>query len=167
MDESQLQLIRQEYEKKRTDFSDLFETILSVADQVGLDEALRHLERCVVERRLSWLSENIASLERTADPVADAYSWFYEVYLGISTPEDGEVVERSDRRLVTRWWNHCPVLEACRELGLDTRQICKRAYHQPAQAFLLHIDPRLVFDRNYECIRPYAPYCEEIITLEE
>jgi hypothetical protein len=31
--------------------------------------------------------------------------------------------------------------------------------------FLKHINPRLRFDRNYESIRPYAAYCEEIIEL--
>jgi hypothetical protein len=25
----------------------------------------------------------------------------------------------------------------------------------------------LRFTRNYECIRPYSDYCEEIITLDE
>jgi len=69
--------------------------------------------------------------------------------------------------IVIRWWNKCPVLEICKKLGLDTKEVCKKSYHQPAQTFLSRIDPRLKFDRNYEAIRPHSSYCEEIITLEE
>ena len=78
-----------------------------------------------------------------------------------------EIVEQVDRKMVTRWWNHCPTLETCQKLGLDTREICRKAYHKPVQAFLSKIDPRLRFDRNYEALRPHTAYCEEIITLEE
>lgn len=161
------QVIREEYRKRGEDFTELFRTILSVADEVGLDETLKHLERCVIEKRLSWLGENLETLEETGNPLTDAYKCFYETYLGISTPRDGEIVERSERRIVTRWWNHCPVLEACKKFGLDTREICSKAYHQPVQVFLSQIDPNLRFDRNYDRLRPYTPYCEEIITLEE
>ena len=161
------QVIREEYHKRGEDFTALFQAILSVANEVGLDEALKYLERCVIEKRSSWLGENLETLEKTGNPLADAYRYFYETYLGISTPRDGEIVERSDTRIVTRWWNHCPVLEACEKSGLDTREICSKAYHRPVQVFLLQIDPKLRFDRNYDRLRPYTPYCEEIITLEE
>jgi hypothetical protein len=35
------------------------------------------------------------------------------------------------------------------------------------QEVLQKLDPRLRFTRNYAAIRPYAPYCEEIIYLED
>jgi hypothetical protein len=76
------------------------------------------------------------------------------------------VVEATHSKLVTRWWNACPTLAACQKLGLDTREVCRKAYHRPVQVFLAKIDPRLRFDRNYAVLRPHAPYCEEIITLE-
>jgi hypothetical protein len=66
-----------------------------------------------------------------------------------------------------RWWNACPTLDACTKLGLDTREVCRKAYQCPVQEFLKRIHPKLRFDRNYEHIRPYAAYCEEIITLED
>jgi tRNA(adenine34) deaminase len=69
--------------------------------------------------------------------------------------------------MVIRWWNHCPTLEACRKLGLDTRQICRKVYQQPVQVFLAKLDSGLRFGRNYEALRPYTPYCEEIISLEK
>jgi hypothetical protein len=139
---------------------------MSISAEMGWDPALGCLRQCVTEKRLAWLDGNLETLERTGNPLADGYRIFYEVYLGISTPEDGEIVEATDKKLVTRWWNRCPTLEACTKLGLDTREICKKVYHEPVQAFLSRIDPRLRFARNYENLRPYAPYCEETIWLQ-
>ena len=161
------QLIKQQYEKRSEDATELFQTILSVADEIGLDNALACLEQCVTEKRLAWLDKNLETLSKTGNPVFDGYRLFYEIYLDVSVPEDGEIVEQTDRKIVTRWWNHCPTLEACQKLGLDTREICQKAYHKPVQAFLSKIDPKLRFERNYEALRPHTAYCEEIISLEE
>jgi len=160
-------LILEKYQYKETDFDGLFETVLSVGDEIGLEKALGYLERCVIEKRLAWLDESLDKIEKTGDAVDDGYKIFYEKYLGISVPKDGEVVERADNKLVMRWWNYCPTLEACKKFGLDTRVVCKKAYHRPVEVFLSRIHPELRFDRNYECIRPYSSYCEETITLEE
>jgi len=81
--------------------------------------------------------------------------------------KDGIIVHKNSRKIVVRWWNYCPVLEVCRKLGLDTRIVCKLAYHKPVELFLKRINPKLGFNRNYEKIRPYAPYCEEIIFIED
>jgi hypothetical protein len=160
--------IRQAYENaKRGDSAHLLGTVLSAADDVGLDRALAYLERCVIEKRLAWLDENLERLEQTQAPVLNGYRLFYESYLGLSTPKDGEIVEHTDKKMVTRWWNRCSTLEACRELGLDTREICRKAYHGPVQAFLSKVHPKLRFERNYLALRPHAAYCEEIIILDE
>jgi hypothetical protein len=80
-------------------------------------------------------------------------------------PEDGEVVERTETKIVARWWNRCSTLEACKALGLHTREICRKAYHRLVQEFLSSLHPGLRFERNYEALRPCVPYCEEIIVL--
>jgi hypothetical protein len=167
VNEEHYQLVRRQYEKARGDHTELFETILALAEEIGLDEALSDLERCVTEKRLAWLGENLGTVARSGDPLDDAYTIFYHVYLGLSTPQDGEIIQRTDTTLVTRWWNHCPTLEVCQKLGLDTREICRKVQHEPVQSFLAQIDPRLKFDRNYDCIRPHTPYCEETIRLLE
>ena len=161
------ELILEKYRNKESDFNGLFQAILSIGDEVGLERALGYLERCVIEKRLGWLEENLGKMERTGNDFEDGYRIFYEEYLGISVPKDGEVVDKTDKKMVMRWWNYCPVLEGCKKFGLDTRVVCKKAYHKPVQVFLSRINPRLKFDRNYDSIRPYTPYCEEIITLEE
>ena len=161
------QLILEKYQYKESNFNGLFETVLAISDEIGLERVLGYLERCVIEKRLGWLDGNLDKMERTGNAVEDGYRIFYERYLGISVPKDGEIVENTDKKLVMRWWNYCPVLEGCKKFGLDTRVVCKEAYHRPVEVFLSRIHPKLRFDRNYERIRPYSPYCEEIINLEE
>ena len=167
MDDTYCQLVRAKYNNNRDDRSELFETILSIAAESSLDQALAYLERCVTEKRSAWLAQHRPALPHTADPIDDAYQAFYGAYLGISAPQDGEIVERTPRRMVARWWNPCPTLDACQKFGLDTREVCGKAYHRPVQAFLESIHPQLRFDRNYDALRPHTPYCEEIITLTE
>jgi hypothetical protein len=106
-------MIKQYYLNSKGDSSELFQVILFVADLIGMDKALACLEECVIAKRLAWLNENLDNLDKTDDPVFDGYRLFYEVYLGVSTPTDGEIVERTERKIVTRWWNHCPTLEVC------------------------------------------------------
>jgi hypothetical protein len=157
--------IRQAYLTSAGDSTALFQTVLSVADEVGLEAALSLLERCVSAKRLAWLKDHLPQFVRTGHALRDGYRLFYTEYLGLSVPEGGEIVAQTEREIIMRWWNPCPTLEACVRLGLDTRVICRRAYHRPVQELLAHLDPRLRFERNYEALRPYAPYCEERIVL--
>ena len=161
------QLIQQQYQNTRGDSTELFNLIVRVSNEIGTDQALAYLERCVVEKRLAWLTANQGEVVASSDAVMGAYHCFYEGYLRLSIPRDGEIIELTEKRLVTRWWNPCPTLEACQKLGLDTREVCKKAYHRPVQEFLKVINPKLRFDRNYENIRPHAAWCEEIIVLED
>lgn len=158
-------VLRNEYRRRARDFNALFRQVLTIAEDIGSDAAWKLLENCVIERRLAWLDANPEVTLGTGDPILTAYVAFYEKYLGVRAPDDGEIVESTAERLVIRWWNHCPTLEACKTLGLDTREVCRKAYHGPVQAFLTRIDPKLRFERNYSALRPHAPYCEEIILL--
>lgn len=159
--------IRRAYLASEGDSTELFRALLVAAEEVGLGGALRLLERCVIEKRRAWLEQALPRFTRTANPLDDAFRLFYGEYLRLSIPEDGEIVESTPSRLVTRWWNRCPTLEACRAFDLDTTTVCRLAYHAPVQVFLDAIDSRLRFDRNYACLRPHASACEEIITLQE
>jgi hypothetical protein len=158
-------IVRDEYRRSAGDFTALFRQVLAIAEDIGSDAAWKLLEKCVIEKRLAWLDANPEVALGTGDSIVTAYLAFYERYLGVRTPGDGEIVESTGERLVTRWWNHCPTLEACKKLGLDTREVCRKAYHQPVQVFLSRIDPRLRFERNYDALRPQAPYCEEMILM--
>ena len=158
------QCINQQYNHSQGDSTELFNVILRASNEIGMDKALAYLEQCVIEKRLAWLEANNGRVLED-DPIMGGYGWFYEKYLGISVPKAGEIVERTEKRMVMRWWNPCPTLQVCNKLGLDTREICKKAYHKPVDIFLKHLNPKLRFDKNYENIRPYSTYCEEIIEL--
>jgi hypothetical protein len=155
------------YENSQGDSTELFNEILRVSKEIGLGEALSILERCVTEKRIAWAKAHLAEMDLTGHPVLDGYRWFYEKYLGVSVPSDGEIIELSEKRILSRWWNPCPTLEACKKFGLDTRVVCKGAYHRLVQAFLEQLHPGLRFERNYECLRPHTTYCEEMILLED
>ncbi len=148
------------------DSTALFQAILTAAQEIGMQPALALLESCVIEKRLAWLENHADLIQKTDNPIQDGYHLFYENYLGVSIPQGGEIVRQNDREIVMRWWNRCPTLDACQKLGLDTRLVCRLAYHQPVQVFLAKINSQLQFDRNYESIRPYCDYCEEIISLK-
>jgi hypothetical protein len=166
MQPEDLQLIKVQYEASQGDSTGLFETILRVAQKVGLEEALAGLELCVIEKRSAWLERHAASLPDIGKAVANAFALFYEAYLGLHLPQDGELIEDEEDRITVRWTNRCPTLEACQKLGLDTRQVCSLAYDRPVQLMLQAIDPRLRFQRNYAAVRPLAAYCEETIFME-
>lgn len=159
--------IKQHYLNLQGDSTELFDQILKASKEIGMDKALAYLGQCAIEKRLAWLKANFDEVIHENDPVMAGYHWFYERYLRVSVPGDGEIVEHTPRRIVMRWWNPCPTLEACKKLGLDTRVVCRKAYHLPVQEFLEHIHPKLRFDRNYAGIRPQAAWCEEIIELED
>jgi tRNA(adenine34) deaminase len=159
------QRIKQKYDNLQGDSTELFGELMRISNETGMDDALAYLERCVIEKRLAWLKTYFYEVENRDGSVVDGYRWFYEKYLRVSVPKDGEIVETSENRIVMHWWNPCPTLEACKKFGLDTREICKKVYQRPVQEFLQQINPRLRFTRNYEYIRPHTEYCEEIIEL--
>jgi hypothetical protein len=76
------------------------------------------------------------------------------------------VVQKTDKAISFHSMNFCPTLEACRILGLDTREVCKKLNEGATQDMVRQIDNRLRFTRNYECLRPYSDYCEETIYIE-
>ena len=158
--------VKSQYEHSFPDATGLFQTIQELAGEIGLDSALEILQGCVFEKRLAWYENVGHTFERTGDPLLDGYRLFYENYLHVAVPADGEIVERTEQYMVTRWWNRCPTLEACQKLGLDTRVVCRRVYQEPVEALLRKVDPCLRFRRNYTAIRPYAAYCEEILEVE-
>jgi hypothetical protein len=122
----------------------------------------RRMEEELVRRRLSWF---VLHREQLASLGGDSLERAYRVLLlklGVRE-EEAPIVERTPDRLVFHSRNPCPALEACVRSGLDTRVVCRRLFERPAEALVRCVDPALSFGRNYARIRPYCPYCEEII----
>ena len=158
--------IADQYSRLQGDSTALFEEIIAAAAVVGMDSALAMLESCCMSKRLAWIHTHFSGPTPSDDmAVQTGFDWFYVNYLHVHLPGDGEVVEATPDQIISRWWNPCPTLDACRKLGLDTREVCRKAYHRPVDSFLQVIHPGLRFERNYHCLRPHTPCCEEIIRL--
>jgi hypothetical protein len=122
---------------------------------------LRFYEICFYFIAFEWHWRHKTPLEIST---GDIYELFYLDFLKV--PEkDCKIIEMSEKRLITRCKNECPILEISKVLGIDTRRSCKQVSEGPCKFFLRKLNRGIVFERNYGHIRPYAEDCEEIITL--
>lgn len=142
----------------------LFRYVKAVAKEIGERKAWSILENCITDMALEWYKKNKKELVQEKPLLEHAFDVYYFRHLNLN-PEDVEIVEKSGNKVVCRWRNFCEVLEACKILGLDTRVVCKNVYEKPGKTLLKQISSKLNFRRNYNKIRPYADYCEEIIEI--
>jgi tRNA(adenine34) deaminase len=135
---------------------------LKNADSKALDE----LNKDSINRRVKWFEENREKLGFIDDDILNSG---YELLLTRFniTENEAPVVKKSDWEIVFHSKNFCPTLEACKILELDTRVICKKMNENSTDTLIKQIDHRLRFSRNYEKLRPYTDYCEEMINIEE
>ena len=128
------------------------------------DNALRELNQDSVSRRTAWFHENRASFGFiSSDPLESGYRLLLERFRII--PNEAPIIHKTKDRLIFHSRNFCPTLEACKILGLDTRHICRLINENSTDILLKQIDSRLCFWRNYEKLRPYEAYCEEMIII--
>ena len=125
------------------------------------------IEEKLLEKRIKWFEENknkiLKKLKGT--DIEKAYQLIL-MKIGVKKSE-APIVEKSENKIVFHSKNFCPALEVCKILGLDTREVCELIFEKPTKELIKGINPKLRFSRNYECIRPYTTYCEEIITLKK
>lgn len=130
------------------------------------DKILNELNTDSVNRRIKWFKENHEKFDFiNNDILGSAYKLLLNRFN--ITENDAPVIATTDEEIVFHSKNFCPTLEACRILGLDTRIICKKLNENATDTLIKQIDPRLKFSRNYEKLRPYTEYCEEMIGIEE
>ena len=130
------------------------------------DAALAALNADSVSRRVAWFRENKDRLSFLSEDLLDNAYRLLLTRFGIS-PEEAPIVSRTESQITFHSQNFCPTLEACKRLGLDTRHICHCINEDSTNQLIRQIDPRLTFSRNYEKLRPYSPYCEEMISLNQ
>ncbi|MEM3066945.1 MAG: hypothetical protein QXI81_06405 [Nitrososphaerota archaeon] len=99
---------------------------------------------------------------RSAESLKDVYQLFYLDFLRLRE-RDVEIVRFDDEVLVTRCKNPCPILNLSLSLNVDTKISCKMVSEPVCKYVLRRLNPRLVFERNYNHIRPYSESCEETI----
>lgn len=128
------------------------------------EDVLRVLadEKC--RTRLQWFQEHYSAMAVPSTSIIDDAYRLFLARLNI-TEEDAPIVHRSENSIVIRSKNFCPTLEACKILDMDTRFVCRHLTEGPTTELLRQLHPKLLFCRNYEKLRPYAAYCEEMIML--
>lgn len=128
------------------------------------------LSNVITKRRLNWLRENIKELKekyKHLPPEEMAHRIIYIEHMNID-PKDSRVRRITPTKIRIDSHNFCPYLEACRDLKLNTEEICKCINHQSFEETVKMIHPNLVFYRNYNNLRPKnTDYCEEYIELIE
>jgi tRNA(adenine34) deaminase len=130
------------------------------------DRTLSVLNDDSIRRRTKWFQENKSRFDFMSGDLLDSgYRLLLERF-GI-TEKEAPVIRRSDREIVFHSLNFCPTLEACKILELDTRHVCRRLNESSTGALVKQIDSRLNFSRNYDKLRPYTEYCEEMISISE
>ena len=122
------------------------------------------INRKSIENRLGWYEKNKDKLKLEGSDVRKAYTLLIREFMKLK-PEEAPVVYEDERKIVWHSYNWCPVLEACKRAGFDTRKVCKKGWEKSVQLLIEKINPKLRFTRNYDKIRPYTEYCEEIIEL--
>jgi tRNA(Arg) A34 adenosine deaminase TadA len=133
--------------------------------RIATSENWENLSKELLEKRKQWFFENENQInEIQGSEVEKAYKILL-MKLDISEKE-APIIEKSEKKLIFHSMNSCFSLEACKILDLDTRVICKKIFEKPTDDFIKLLNPKLNFSRNYNCIRPYADYCEEVIYLD-
>jgi tRNA(adenine34) deaminase len=129
------------------------------------DKGLDALNEDSIRRRTKWFQANRHHFHFITD---DLLSSGYQLLLErFHIPASAApVIKKTAQAIVFHSMNFCPTLEACKILGLDTRYICKRLNQTSTDCLLKQIDPRLNFSRNYDKLRPYSEYCEEMISIQ-
>jgi tRNA(adenine34) deaminase len=129
-------------------------------------EDLESLKNHLLNKRIEWYKKNQTQLGiNNRDLVVSGYELLLKK-LEIE-PEEAPIVMKTKNKVVFHSKNFCPTLEACRILDLDTRMICKEVNEKPTDALVKQLSDRLEFARNYEKLRPYCDYCEEMVLSKE
>ena len=129
-------------------------------------EKLTMLREELTAKRTAWYQKMKQGLGLDADRLVEKGYQLLLRKLEIS-PEEAPVVLMTPDKIVFHSQNFCPTLEACRILDLDTRMICKHLNEGPTDALVKQLDPRLEFGRDYEKLRPYCDYCEEMVIFRQ
>jgi len=103
---------------------------------------------------------------REMKSMEDLLKLFYYDFLRLKK-EDVEIVKLTDRELVTISRNPCPILKLAQILNIDTRYTCKLVSETVCKYVLKKINPDLVFERDYNYIRPYKDGCLERIYINQ
>jgi tRNA(adenine34) deaminase len=151
-----------ELECSRLYDADVRKLVKALRSASGAD--LNSMSQDLLRKRTAWFDGNADYIRHhlKGTDVEKAYRLIL-MKIGIRE-EDAPIVAKSDNKIVFHSMNPCAALEACTILGLDTREVCRKHTERATDGLIKKINPSLHFTRNYDRLRPHAPYCEEIIS---
>jgi len=144
----------------------LFTYVQIIAKEIGEEKAYELLNEMQTQEYTQWFKQNSAKYDLSGPPLVSAYQTIFKHISGRNL-SDINITEQSEKRIVHHFDLPCSILDACIELGLDTRKVCKALHQKAGNILLQFFDPRLRFDRDYKKIRPYTDSCVEMFWLEE
>jgi hypothetical protein len=110
---------------------------------------------------LIWCLVKRGSVKTTSDVLRV----FYYDFLRLRR-EQVLIEKLTENELVTVSVNPCPILRLSLLLRVDTNYSCKLISETVCKAVLKRFNPKLVFKRDYNYIRPYSSGCRERIYFE-
>jgi len=147
----------------------LIKYVKKVSEVIGPDRALEMLSEMMMEEGEAWSNKELKKLDISG---VDALSgWellrdFKQIFgLEALKPEEHVIVERSPERVVVNCTSWCPVLEACMELNIPTRDVCESIMLSFERGVIKALNPKLKL--SVRKIRPEDKYCEYVIELVE
>ena len=128
--------------RKIMEYVHLLEYIESVSNLIGDEKALELLKKNIVDRRVRWFEENKKNLKLTGKPLEDAYIIMTE---RLNILDDAEIYMEGEKSITFKSAKPCPIHEACKIRGMDSKRICKAVCESAATEFLMKINPKLRF----------------------
>ncbi len=143
------------------------EKLLQLAEVKDGRLPLKELSNIISRRRIVWMqSHKNEILEKYKGMPLEEIAWRAVAFDHMHIDPSGSIMTRvSDKKIRVDSYNFCPYLEACMQLELDTRHICKEIDEVCIQKMIEILDPRLKFSRNYNNMRPHSDFCEEYFEL--
>ena len=140
------------YKAKVNGWMMLFRYVQEVSKEIGEEKALDILSEVQTQVDKKWFDDNATNYDLSGPPLPATYNM---IFTGISGRKltDIKITEQTNNRIVHQFDLPCSILDACIELGLDTKIICKALHQKSANVLMQLVDPRLRFDRDYEIIR--------------
>ena len=143
--------------------------IQAVGEKIGFKEALKIYAGIEWNIGRRWIKENLSKLDIREETPRAALELLKQALRMFDpkpiNPAEIKIIEESPNRLVVEKTSWCPILEACRELGLPAEEIYPAFVIENTDAMIKTLNPKLSI--RLGGIKPEKNLVKLIIELEE
>ncbi len=141
--------------------------VRKVGELIGQDRAFKVLAELVEAEGEAWAKENLDKLDITGISALSGWELIrnFKQMVGLEAvkPEEHIMVEREENRVVIHCTAWCPILEACKALGIPPRRACEAITLSFERGILKVLNPKLKL--SVIRMRPEDKFCEYVIEL--